>query len=65
MDTKFTVNWKAIGFGFIVTLVLAYLGNYVPYLDIPIAPFKVESSPVMWWEEVTKMELLMVDFQQV
>ncbi|MGZ4857618.1 MAG: DUF5518 domain-containing protein [Methanobacteriaceae archaeon] len=27
-----------MGFGFIVTLVLAYLGNYVPYLDIPIAP---------------------------
>lgn len=32
------INWKAIGFGLIVTLILAYLGNYVPYLDIPLAP---------------------------
>jgi hypothetical protein len=33
------VNLKAIVLGFIVTLVLAYLGNYIPYVDIPIAPF--------------------------
>ena len=32
------INWKAIGLGFIFTLVLAYLGNYIPYLDIPLAP---------------------------
>lgn len=32
------VNWKAISYGFIVTLVLAYLGNYIPYVDIPLAP---------------------------
>ncbi len=32
------INWKAVGFGFIVTLVLAYLGNYIPYVDIPLAP---------------------------
>ena len=31
-------NWKVIGIGFIVTLVLAYIGNYVPYVDIPLAP---------------------------
>jgi hypothetical protein len=32
------VNWKAIGLGFIITLVLAYLGRYIPHLDMPIAP---------------------------
>ncbi len=32
------VNWKALGFGLVVTLILAYLGNYIPYLDIPLAP---------------------------
>ncbi|MFY9637444.1 MAG: DUF5518 domain-containing protein [Methanobacterium sp.] len=32
------INWKAIVLGFIVTIVLAYLGNYIPYLDIPLAP---------------------------
>ena len=32
------INWKAIVLGFIVTIILAYLGNYIPYLDIPLAP---------------------------
>jgi hypothetical protein len=32
------VNWKSIGLGFIVTLVLVYLGNYLPYLDMSLAP---------------------------
>jgi hypothetical protein len=32
------VNWKALAFGLVVTLILAYLGNYIPYLDIPLAP---------------------------
>jgi hypothetical protein len=32
------VNWKAIGLGVIITLILAYLGKYIPHLDNPIAP---------------------------
>jgi hypothetical protein len=32
------VNWKAIALGFIVTLVLMYIGNYIPYLHRTIAP---------------------------
>jgi hypothetical protein len=32
------VNWKAIGFGVSVTLILAYLGNFIPYLGMSIAP---------------------------
>jgi Family of unknown function (DUF5518) len=32
------INRKAIVLGFIVTIVLAYIGNYIPYLDIPLAP---------------------------
>lgn len=32
------INWKAIVLGFIFTILLAYMGNYIPYLDIPLAP---------------------------
>ncbi len=32
------VNWKAICLGIIITLILAYLGKYIPHLDNPIAP---------------------------
>jgi hypothetical protein len=32
------VNWNAIVLGFISTLILAYLGKYIPYLDMTIAP---------------------------
>ena len=32
------INRKAIILGFMVTIVLAYMGNYIPYLDIPLAP---------------------------
>jgi hypothetical protein len=32
------VNWKAICLGFIGTFILAYLGKYIPHLDMPIAP---------------------------
>jgi hypothetical protein len=32
------INWKAIGLGFIVTLVVALIGLYVPFLSLPIAP---------------------------
>lgn len=32
------VNWKAIGLGLTTTLLLAYLGKYIPHLDTPIAP---------------------------
>ena len=32
------VNWKALGLGFIITLILAYLGKYIPHLDMPLAP---------------------------
>jgi hypothetical protein len=32
------VNWKAIGLGVIITLILVYLGKYIPHLDNPIAP---------------------------
>ena len=32
------VNWKAIGLGFIITIILAYLGNYLPFLGMPFAP---------------------------
>jgi Family of unknown function (DUF5518) len=32
------VDWKAFTLGFIVTLVLVYIGNYIPYLHMTIAP---------------------------
>ena len=32
------VNWKALGLGFVGTFILAYLGKYIPHLDMPIAP---------------------------
>lgn len=32
------VNWKSLVLGFIITLILAYLGKYIPHLDMPIAP---------------------------
>ena len=32
------VKWKAIGLGIIITLILAFLGKYLPHLDNPIAP---------------------------
>jgi hypothetical protein len=59
------INWKAIGFGFIVTLVLAYLGNYIPYSDIPLAPLVGELIAGCVVGGIRKMELLMEDFHQV
>ena len=32
------VNWKSIGLGFIVTFLFVYLGRYLPYLDMSLAP---------------------------
>jgi len=32
------VNWKAVGIGFIVTLVIALIGLFVPYLSFPLSP---------------------------
>ena len=32
------VNWKSIGLGFIITLVFVYLGKYLPYLAMSLAP---------------------------
>lgn len=32
------VNWKALGIGFIVTLILAFIGLFIPFITLPLAP---------------------------